>query len=244
MNVKVNVLSGALVTILAGMTKAVEAEAGIRDNVATALGEAQTSAWATLRDGLKAVLTAPVKKAKKGEEPEPTPIINAGLLLDALRDHCKEAGKTQASMKKGEQYASNLRRAVKLAEKTGKPVPSELWKATRTEWLESEEWTKAGILKASGGRKKAEAKDKEEGEGGDGRDAIVNAAEEAGDKGLSDLFRIVSKLHGPFKAEWMQTAMDEARRVMAKQTASGGNGHVEASDEEGDEDEREEARAA
>lgn len=240
MNAKVNVLSGSLAALLADMTKAVETEAGIRDNVATTLGEAQTSAWDTLRNGLKAVLTAPHKKAKKGEEPEPTPVINAGLLLDALRDYCKEAGKTQASMKKGEQYASNLRRAVKVVEKTNKPLPADLWKAARTEWLESPVWAEAGVLKASGGRKPA-AKPEATGDEGDGRDAITAAAEEAGDKGLSDLFRIVSKLHGPFKAEWMEKAMDEARRVMAKQTAAGGNGHVETEEEE---EEREEARAA
>lgn len=226
MSNKTVVLSGRVREILAGMIEATKAEADIRDNVAATLEKAGQTAWTKCRDALLAVLNG---KPDKGEDGELIPVTaTAHLLLDAFRDHCKEASKGQETMKRGAQYAADLRRAVKLIEKGGK-LPAELRKATRSAWNDAEVWREAGILAPSGKAKDAgKAKGKGKTPAADDGTGQTAGVAEAADKPLSEVLALVARLTGPFRAEWMETAKAEAARILRKQVASTGNGKAEA----------------
>lgn len=218
MSNKTVVLSGRVREILAGMIEATKAEADIRDNVAATLEKAGQSAWVKCRDALFSVLNGKPDKAEDGSTIQVT--VTANLLLDAFRDHCKEASKGQETMKRGAQYAADLRRAVKVLEKGGK-LPADLRKATRSAWNDAEIWREAGILAPSGkGKGKTPAAD-------DGTEKPAGVAE-AADKPLSEVMTLVARLVGPFRAEWMETAKAEAERILRKQIASTGNGKIDA----------------
>lgn len=230
MSNKTVVMSGRIKEILAGMIQATKAEADIRDNVAATLEKAGQTAWAKCRDALFSVLNGKPDKAEDGSTIPVT--VTAHLLLDAFRDFCKEAATGQETMKRGVQYASDLRRAVKLIEKGGK-LPADLKKATRSAWNDAEVWREAGILAPSGkakGSDKAKSGGKVKGKtpaADDGTEKPAGVAE-AADKPLSEVMALVARLTGPFRAEWMETAKAEAERILRKQVASTGNGKAEA----------------
>lgn len=206
------------------MLAAVAQEAGVRTKAEQDLLTASVTAWAKCRDTLKLVMErkpskAELKAAKEaGEAITPAHVI-AGAVLDALRTASEEAAKTDQKMSRGKQYASDLRRAVKLAAK-GKAVPDKLWTATRTQWNEHEVWKDEGILAASGKKKGSKAAEAD----GASEEGDVAAAALKADPELSELMTVVATLHGPFRAEFMEQAKELALRIAKKQGQATGTG--------------------
>lgn len=205
-------LSDAIAKRLAAMQGAIKAEADLADAHLSAMTATKASAWETCRDAVLATLNR--KPAKKDEF---KPVQEAKALVDALREFCKEAKKTQESMGRGTQYASDLGRAVRLVE-AGKALPAELSKATRSAWNEHECWKKAGILKSSG--KKPGATGNGKPEASEDEDDAGKAAEKAAnakDKAHADFMGIYGQLRGNFRANFIAEATKLAEQFLNKQ---------------------------
>ena len=126
-------LDDAAKTHIATMLDAVINEALARDNAQTIIESAGSSTWATLRDETLATLKDDTSFAK-------------AYTLAMLTQFAKEA--TEAELPRGKQYASNLKRAAKLAAK-GIELPAELYTAGRSAWNEHEVWSQNGVLAAT-----------------------------------------------------------------------------------------------
>jgi hypothetical protein len=210
MTKKVKVTLGdSLKPVLASMLGAVEQEADARISSALALVQAATGAWQKVRDAFLPEL------AKDKEQ--------ADALLTALAGSCREAVEAKPEMQRGIQYASDLRRAVKLARK-GIALPDALKGATRTEWNEHPVWDEAGVKGKAGAKKKdkPEAGTEEAGEAGNVGETVAK------DDALSALFRVASQLQGPFRREWLKEAEMLAISILAKQKAASGSGDAAA----------------
>lgn len=212
--------------LVASMLEAIKTEAGVRTSAEQAMLEAGVSAWSKCRDTIHGIIerkhTPEEKKAAKeaGEALVPSYVI-AGYVLDALRTASEEAAATDAKMNRGKQYASDLRRAVKVLAKDGK-IPAALWRATRSQWNDSPVWQEAGIL-AKSGKKKGQTS-QSGGNAQDGEEGDVAQAALKADPELSELMTIVATLVGPFRSEFLTEAKELALRIAKKQGASTGSG--------------------
>jgi hypothetical protein len=207
---------------LARMVEATEAEAKARDSAEAAIAEAAGNAWGILRDAtLELIAVAGFKVA--------------GEALDAYKGKTTIiGGRTKA---RGNQYASDLRRAVKAAA-AGKDLPEALRTAGRSAWNEHAFWTTSGVTvkrstQAPDATTTEQAKADAEARtaaGPDGlpttgsvhagavADAIAKAAEDAGWQELTTLY---ANLHGPFKAEAFAEVKATLERIAAKQHQAG-----------------------
>lgn len=210
MTTQTKVLDAACAAIVATMLGGIESEANVRDDVTSRLDAASLTAWSICRDAVIGLLSGDLDMA--------------GLVLDDVRDTCKEARKTRQTMGRGVQYAADLRRAITL-KKAGVELPEELKTATRSAWNDAAVWAEAGILKASGKAKGSKAA-KPEGEEGEEGEAVSDAVKP--DAALSGLMAIVGQLRGPFRAEWLKEAEMAAVSILAKQAAATGSGSAAA----------------
>lgn len=207
----VKVLDAACAAIVSAMLGGIESEANVRDDVTNRLDAASLTAWGICRDAVIGLLSGDLDMA--------------GLVLDDVRDTCKEARKTRQTMGRGVQYAADLRRAVTL-KKAGVELPEELKTATRSAWNDAAVWAEAGILKASGKAKGSKAAKPGGGEGEEAGEDVSTAVKP--DAALASLMRVVGQLHGPFRVEFLKEAEMLAVSILAKQAAATGSGPAAA----------------
>lgn len=201
---------------LARMIEATIAEAKARDDAEAAVTGAAANTWGILRDATLELVKVAGPKV-------------AGEALDAYKGQAAIiGGRTKA---RANQYASDLRRAIKAADK-GKTLPAELLTAGRSAWNDSTFWQDAGVTTKRGTqapdattseRAAAEVNGGPASTGpasvhaGAVADAIAKAAEDAGWQELTTLY---SGLHGPFRAEAFASIKAELLRISAKQEAA------------------------
>lgn len=199
---------------IAKMVDAVVTEALARDNAQTIIEGASTETWNTLRNE-----TLNTLKNDKSE--------GKAYTLAVLTQFAKET--TEAKLPRGKQYASNLKRAAKLAA-LGVELPAELATCGRSAWNEHEVWATNKILTPSGSsakdtKEKQEARDalakKVEGMGGTVGEAVVIVLEDF--RTLQE--ELASIPVGTFRDEAVREALAAIGRVKAKYRQATGSGN-------------------
>lgn len=199
---------------IAKMVDAVVTEALARDNAQTIVESAGNETWNTLRNE-----TLNTLKNDKSD--------GKAYTLAVLTQFAKET--TEAKLPRGKQYASNLKRAAKLAA-LGVKLPSELATCGRSAWNEHEVWADNKILTPSGSSAK-DTKEKQE-----ARDALSKKVDgmggtvgEAVSIVLEDFRTLQAELSeipvGIFRDEAVKRCLEIIRSVKAKQRQATGSGN-------------------
>lgn len=144
-------------------------------------------------------------------------------LLQTFAAECTAAG-----IGRGKQYASDLKRAARLAA-AGVELPVELLTCSRRDWTDNEVWAANAILKPSGNKETEAAKKaqrdaiaaKVEGIGGTIGEAVVIV--------LEDIRTLQAELAeipvGIFRDEAVKRCLEVIRSVKAKQKQATGSGN-------------------
>lgn len=152
--VKVIEVSEANKTLCVAMLESLVLEGLAREQAKTLIITSSASSWNLCRDNMFSAFDADADAEK----------LETDAFLSYFRDQCKAN-----ELKKGVQYASNLRRAVKL-HCAGFEIPAEMRTAARDVWLDSPIWESIKGTQGGAAKSAPAAAPSKESDGGEGED--------------------------------------------------------------------------